>query len=213
MSRVYMYVVDRDFGFAPNPFHGWCTLATCKPGIRERADVGDWVLGVGGARLEATGRCIFAMRVTRTLTFDEYWRDSEFFDKRPVRNGSRKMMVGDNIYHRGRKGWVQEDSHHSNPDGSTNPHNLLRDTAADRILASRHFFYFGRNAPAIPTDILTSIGYRNGRNYRVFDSAQCAKLISWLHEQCRGALNQVAGDPFDFELSEKRYSAATNRVS
>src|SRR4051812_29764356 len=23
MSRVFMYVVDRDFGFAPNPFHGY----------------------------------------------------------------------------------------------------------------------------------------------------------------------------------------------
>ena len=35
MSRVYMYVVDRDFGFAPNPFHGVRTLATCKPPIRK----------------------------------------------------------------------------------------------------------------------------------------------------------------------------------
>src|SRR5690349_7296886 len=99
MARVYIYVVDRDFGFAPNPFHGLCTLATCKPGIRRGAEVGDWVIGVGGARLKATGRCVFAMRVTGACSFNEYWNDTRFLDKKPVRNGSRRMMVGDNIYH------------------------------------------------------------------------------------------------------------------
>ena len=28
--RIYAYVVTHDNGFAPNPFHGFCTLATCK---------------------------------------------------------------------------------------------------------------------------------------------------------------------------------------
>src|SRR5882762_6472831 len=47
--RLYSYVVARDFGFAPNPFYGFCTLATCKPRIRAHACVGDWVLGTGSA--------------------------------------------------------------------------------------------------------------------------------------------------------------------
>ena len=47
MTKVYMYVVDRDFGFAPNPFHGFCTLATCKPRTRRVAKVGDWIVGMG----------------------------------------------------------------------------------------------------------------------------------------------------------------------
>src|SRR3979490_1807345 len=98
MGKVYMYVVDRDFGFAPNPFHGCCTLATCKPDIRKGARVGDWVIGVGGSRLKATGRCMFAMRVTAKLSFNQYWESAEFLDKKPIRTGSRKMMVGDNIY-------------------------------------------------------------------------------------------------------------------
>src|SRR6185295_1040051 len=89
MRRVYMYVVQRDFGFAPNPFHGYCTLATCKPGIRRTAKVDDWGIGMGGSRL----------RATKTITFNEYWPSLEFLDKRPVRHGSNKMMVGDNIYH------------------------------------------------------------------------------------------------------------------
>src|SRR5215211_1755390 len=100
MPSVFVYVVDRDFGFAPNPFHGYCTLATCKPGIRAHAQIGNWVIGMGGRRLNATGRCIFAMKVTEGLSFDQYWSQPNHFDKRPVRNGSRTMMVGDNIYHR-----------------------------------------------------------------------------------------------------------------
>ena len=40
--------------------------------------IGDWVFGVGGRRLKATGKCVFAMKVTRTVTFNEYWQDPEF---------------------------------------------------------------------------------------------------------------------------------------
>lgn len=27
--RCFSYIVARDYGFAPNPFHGFCTLANC----------------------------------------------------------------------------------------------------------------------------------------------------------------------------------------
>nr|WP_269667332.1 hypothetical protein [Polaromonas naphthalenivorans] len=30
--------MTHDSGFAPNPFHGTLTLATCKPGIRRTID-------------------------------------------------------------------------------------------------------------------------------------------------------------------------------
>lgn len=160
MGKVYIYVVDRDFGFAPNPFHGYCTLATCKPGIRNGAEVGDWVIGMGGSRLGATGRCVFAMRVTEAITFNQYWTDAAYRDKRPVRNGSRKMMVGDNIYFcdPATRAWSQADSHHSNADGSPNPHNLSTDTQSDRVLLSRHYFYFGKDAPPVPPALLAAIG-------------------------------------------------------
>lgn len=46
---LYSYVITRDYGFAPNPFWNICSLATCKPQIRERALKGDWVAGFGGA--------------------------------------------------------------------------------------------------------------------------------------------------------------------
>lgn len=52
--NLYSYVITRDYGFAPNPFWGICSLATCKPQIRQRALKGDWIAGFSGANT----RCI-----------------------------------------------------------------------------------------------------------------------------------------------------------
>jgi hypothetical protein len=215
MSRVYLYVVDRDFGFAPNPFHGYCSLATCKPGLRRTASPGDWVIGMGGGRLKATGRCVFAMLVTGKVTFDEYWSNPLYFDKKPVRNGTKRMMVGDNIYHYDFAvgAWQQADSHHSNSDGTVNEHNLLTDTKSDKVLLSQHFLYFGREAPGVSSKLLDEIGFKNRRNYRVIEADKCVDLIHWLQTSFSDSLNLVSADPFDFDKSERRYSAGNNRIS
>ena len=203
-----MYVVDRDFGFAPNPFHGCCTLATCMPRIRAKAQDNDWVVGMGGARLHATGRCVYAMRVTESLSFDEYWANEVYFDKRPVRNGSSVMMVGDNIYHRrqANEPWQQLDSHHSKPDGSPNPLNVKKDTSVNRVLVSRDYFYFGKAAPVIAPELLAALGFRNAIGHRVFKDPHCSAFLQWLFTDCRAARNILADDPFDFGQSAKRYS-------
>jgi hypothetical protein len=217
MSQLFIYVVDRDFGFAPNPFHGKCTLATCKPMLRKKAEVGDWIIGVGGSRLHATGKCVVAMKVTQKLSFNEYWLSPEFRDKRPVRNGSRKMMVGDNIYycdpHSAK--WSQADSHHSNEDGTVNEHNLVNDTQVDFVLLSSHFYYFGEAAPDLPQQILEALNYQNKRgHYRRFDFDGAAKeLVAWIEKKYGGVLNLVAADPFDFSISSARYSVETNKVT
>ena len=149
--RLYSYVVARDFGFAPNPFHGFCTLATCKPGIRAHAQIGDWVIGTGSSANELSGRLVFAMRVSETRSFDEYWGDRRFGDKRPNLFGSRMQAYGDNVYHRDEDGgWQQENSHHSLSDGSPNVLNIVHDTQTDRVLISDDFTYWGAAGPEIP---------------------------------------------------------------
>jgi hypothetical protein len=148
------------------------------------------------------------------LSFNDYWASPEFLDTRPVRNGSLRMLVGDNIYHRRtrRSAWVQADSHHSNPDGTPNPHNVEHDTQTDRVLISRHFYYFGRNAPKVPEAIFTEMGYTNVRDYRVFEERDSKKLISWLERNYDGSVGTVLGDPFNFEVGAMRYSAKDNKV-
>src|ERR1700758_4385988 len=97
---LYSYVVARDYGFAPNPFYGVCTLATCKPAIRKGAGIGDWVVGTGGAANKLTGHLVYAMQVTEALSFDEYFADPRFQEKKPDLSGSLKRAFGDNIYYR-----------------------------------------------------------------------------------------------------------------
>lgn len=214
MSKVYIYVVARDFGFAPNPFHGVCTLATCKPKIRGVAKSGDWVVGMGGVALKATGKCIYFMQVTGAMTFNDYWNHPDFSCKRPVRNGSRVMMLGDNIYHRDGEDdeWTQEDSHHSKADGTPELWNIGTDTSRDRILYSSRFVYFGAKAPTVPEEILKEIGYKNVRDHRTFEDWQCRPLLEWVEKQGAGNWNMVLGDPFQFRQSGARYSKEVDRI-
>ena len=185
--RLYSYIVRRDYGFAPNPFHGFCTLATCKPQIRRTAQVRDWILGTGSAEHGLAGHAVFAMRVDEALTFDEYWSDPRFARKRPDLRGSRKHQFGDNIYSQGDDGeWRQLDSHHSFHDGSSNPENVATDTGADRVLISEHFIYWGASAPLIPQRFRSfgpdgedvCIG---GMNHKCqFSDALVKEVVDWL---------------------------------
>ncbi len=207
MSEVFVYVVDRDFGFAPNPFGGVCTLATCKPRVRSAASVGDWIVGMGGSRLNATGRAIFAMKVSEKLTFEDYWSDPRYKSKKPVRNGSLRTLIGDNIYSRNSQGgWQQADSHHSNADGSENIANLENDTQTNAVLISDNFFYFGNEAPEIPQSILNTLGYRNRIGHRRFGpNSGAMELISWIETHHKNDRNLVCADPFLFDQSATRY--------
>ena len=214
-SILYSYPITRDYGFAPNPFHGVCTLATCKPRIRKAAKVGDWVMGVGGSNLKLVKKkCIFLMKVTEKISFQEYWDDSRFSLKKPSRNGSRVQMLGDNIYHQDVFGkWIQEDSHHSNPDGTPNLINLERDAAStDQILLSDYFLYFGSKAIDVN---LESIGYTKIRDFkktRISATPEAKYLIESIFHEQRNYINQVISDPCQFMSSHHRVNQGTGKV-
>lgn len=213
-SYLYAYAITRDFGFAPNPFHGSCTLATCKPRIRKSANVGDWVLGIGGAKLKSVQRkCIVLMKITEKTTFNEYWKDPRFSIKKPARNGSHVQMLGDNIYHQDDNNeWIQEDSHHSNSDGSFNMTNLRTDTSSDQVLISDHFYYFGDKAIAIDLD---SIGYHRIRDYKKIRLDECLSAINLIKEidlEYRSEKNIVISDPCQFSDFYKRVDQGTGEL-
>ncbi|MBL4774590.1 MAG: hypothetical protein JKY87_00830 [Mariprofundus sp.] len=214
-SYLFAYAITRDFGFAPNPFHRLCTLATCKPGIRKSAKVGDWILGVGGCNIAKVKRkCILLMKVTEKCSFQEYWDNHRYSLKKPTRNGSRVQMLGDNIYHKDDSGgWIQEDSHHSNPDGSANDENLTRDTKSDMVLASDFFLYFGD--AAIPID-LDSIGYHHKiRSYikvNLNESGNGRTLVTSAINTNRSILNMVISDPCKFLDSHKRVDQKSGKI-
>ena len=197
--RLYSYVVRYDYGFAPNPFFGFGTLATCKPRIRQTAQLGDWIVGTGSRQNGLGGHLVYAMQVSETLTFEAYWRDKRFRKKRPNLRGSLKRAFGDNIYHRNRKTkrWLQENSHHSRNGGRTNLFNLQRDTGVNRVLVAARFTYWGGSGPKIParfsgsdTDVLV-VG--QGHKCR-FPPEFEQRFVRWIEQRTPG----YAGDPYEF---------------
>ncbi len=194
--QIYSYVVARDYGFAPNPFYGYCTLATCKPIIRRCSQIGDWVIGTGSRKMKREGHLVFFMEITETMSFTEYWNDTRFLLKRPDLKGSKKKSYGDNIYRLDstRKQWLQKNSHHSKDDGTPNINNIVHDTQTDRVLVSNRFTYWG-GADLIIPDALRII-CKIGPGYKkYFPEELVANFIKW----ARSLPNQgYCGRPLDW---------------
>jgi hypothetical protein len=203
--RLHSYVVRRDFGFAPNPFFGVCTLATCKPVIRRVAVIGDWVLGTGSKTNQRQKHVVFAMRITGEMTFEEYWADPRFQLKKPNLRGSKKQAFGDNIYSRkpatGR--WCQLNSHHALNDGSPNPANIRTDTATNRILFSDDFVYWGGSGPQLPQKFLSwgphhenvcaVYGHKNK-----FPAKMVEEVVAWIQSRQEAG---YSGEPLDWRIT------------
>lgn len=207
---LYSYVVRYDSGFAPNPFYGFCTLATCKPRIRERAQVGDWVLGTGSGdrTVRRAGRLVYAMRVTEALTWDEYAADPRFRKKQPFRRGSRKQSCGDNIYYRATPAaaWQQRDSFHSRVDGTVDARHVARDTGVDRVLVSDDYVYMGGEGPALPHALRDKAGRplcKEGRGESKFtDAAVVSAFMAWIDDL---GYRGCQGVPFEWLTLRQRY--------
>lgn len=201
----FSYVVARDFGFAPNPFNGICTLATCKPKIRSKAVPNDWIFGCGAAKTKCKGKLLYAMKVTKKITFNEYFSNQRHSHKKPIMNGSLKNMYGDNIYHLVEKSgkWNQINSHHSYSDGSINYYNLNRDTQCKYLLLSDHFYYWGRNCIDVPNEFKSVIHSGIGHKSNAIDINTADNLVHWIYMNFdQGYL----GDPIQFENEFERYS-------
>lgn len=186
--RLFSYKVRYDIGFAPNPFHGVCTLATCKPRIRRTAEVGDWVVGVGSVTQSRAGHLVYAMEVDEKLGFDAYWADPRFQLKKADRRGSLKYRYGDSVYHRGANGtWRQADFRHSSDSGEPNEDHIRRDTAADAVLIASRFTYWGGEGPKLPRKFTNWNGVDlsdPGRDYtyKVYPPEMVEAFVAWVLE-------------------------------
>lgn len=161
----YSYKLTRDYGFAPNPFFGFCTLACCKPHIRAKAEVGDWIIGTGSIENQLLYNLIFVMKVSEKMSFEDYSNDERFVRKKPIVNGSLKQIHGDNIYYKENHQWCQRDSHHSFHDGGLNEANLKQDLSGIYVLISDSFIYLGNNHMKVPEKYLDLCPNSKQRNY------------------------------------------------
>lgn len=185
--RVHSYIVRKDGGFSPNPFHGFCTLACCKPRIRRYALTGDVVVGLS----KRGERVVYAMRVAAVLSFDEYWSDPRFALKRPGWRSTRTIeRVGDNIYEPIAIGeFRQLPSAHSSRDGTEDVKKKEADIGGENVLVADRFGYFGQDGPPLPaalTYLKIGRGHRND-----FSADQVANVVRWLE----GVPQGICGRP------------------
>lgn len=156
-NYLYCYKMTHDTGFAPNPFHGVLTLATCKPTIRRCSDIGTWISGWAGVKVYTTEdrkkyvdwndqRLIYLARITDKMSIADYWH--QYPQKRPhSTNGVYDM--GDNIYEPIGEGAFEQ---HENG-GGHNLNNLSHDLSGRSVLICNEFYYFGvENAISIYLD-------------------------------------------------------------
>jgi hypothetical protein len=200
--NYYSYLVEHDFGLAPNPFGGYCTLTVCKPTIRKsgRLQIGDWIIGTGSKALSKTfGKnfkyhLIYAMQVAEIMLIEDYWNDNRFKCKRPILNGSLPLIYGDNFYHKDDVGnWIQENSAHSYFDGSPNLKHLKTDISGKHAIVSQRFFYFGQSAPLLPLNLQKVC--HGGRGQKLLKPEQGAEFVSWLTAQF---LPKIHGKPINW---------------
>ena len=150
--KLYSYIVTHDTGFSPNPFWGCCTLADCKPAVRRRAEIGDWIVGLSS---KATGnRAVFAMEVDEILGYAQYHLDPRFANKIPdYSRGTVIWKSGDNIYKPLPNGGFQQlRSMHANGD-QENPKTKAHDLGGVNVLVARRFHYFGASGPELPSGL------------------------------------------------------------
>ncbi|WP_146230403.1 hypothetical protein [Pseudomonas soli] len=184
--KIYSYVVARDYGFAPNPFHGFCSLATCKPLVRKMASVGDFVVGI--TPKHDGNRICYVMEVSSKITFDDYWCGASYQNKKPRFDLSYKYAVGDNIYCKLPDGsWHQQDSHHTHEDGRPIQENIEVDTGTtESVLLGERFSYWGSEGIDIPAEFG---GLRVARGHKCdFGQAFVEKFKVWFFNQERGVL-------------------------
>jgi hypothetical protein len=187
-ARLYSYVVRHDTGFAPNPFWNYCTLATCKPGIRKTAQPGDWIIGTGSVENVGSGKLIYAMQVAEVLPLEHYYSDPRFEAKKPVIKGNWRQRCGDNMYFKDDAGeWKRARSPYH-----TEPSEMEKDLRGRNVLIAEHFYYFGKNAVEIPKeykDLVIVRGYKYRHNPETVRG-----FLDWLRTSFEPAIH---GEPYD----------------
>ncbi len=140
--RLFSYKMTNDSGFAPNPFFGVLTMATCKPGMRKSKRQGDSIAGFTSKELcgDEIGeeRLVFLMQVTDKIPMSSYYSHPKFQNKIPDLGHSQIVYkAGDNIYKPVDGEFIQlENKNHASK-------HQQRDLSGEFVLVSDRFYYFG----------------------------------------------------------------------
>ena len=197
---LFSYLVETDSGFCPNPYGDICTIACCVPRIRHNANLGDWIIGTISSPIKT--RLIYAMQVSRALTYELYWSYPEYEGKKPNKNNLR----GDNIYKNGEYGALIQI-----PNQCHSEKHFKTDTSVNRVLISKEFYYFGKEAPEIPEQYRSIIHTGQGHTQikpTSRNSMTVSVFLIWLRDNFKQGVN---GEPTTVNTKKKLSTAATRK--
>jgi hypothetical protein len=191
---LFSYCIPYDDGAAPNPFWGLCTLAICKPVIRRKAEIGDWVVGTGSKHSpigDISGKVVYAMRVTRKMTMEEYdqFTRSELPRKIPqMDHADPRRWYGDSIYDFSTPIPSLRRSVHDEGNRNT-------DLSGEYVLLSDYFFYFGDQPVPLPKALLRIV--KQGQGHRSSANAPYVNdFIRWIDSlKSKYPLAEPIGNP------------------
>ena len=134
------------------------------------------------------------MRVSDVLDFDAYYHDPRFLDKRPAPTPWWRAC-GDNRYYLHGGGWVRDAGavvFHTSPDA------MEQDTEHPRAFIAEHFYYFGNNAPVIPTAFDSLVHTGIGMSWHSdLDGESVTAFVRWLEDAFPEG---ICGLPMDRDL-------------
>lgn len=172
MNNLYCYKMTWAAEFAPNPYHGILTLATCKPVIRRCAKIGDWISGWTSITVHDKNgkshsfregqRLIYLAKISDIIPIAEYW--NRYPEKRPheIATGietssatsdsenhpliNPKYDTGDNIYKPLVPNASLPDDFELMPNRDHGTDCKVHDISGKNVLICPEFYYFGIKA-------------------------------------------------------------------
>ena len=213
--RLFSYKMTDDSGFAPNPFWGRLTLATCKPEIREAKRVGDWIAGFTSGKLcgdpVGSERLVYLMQVAEKIPIGDYFLDPEFHNKFPT-NDSLVGRRGDNIYRPRKKGAVlpgdfeqlNNESHYDEPALCSVGESRRTDVGGKFVLLADRFVYFGRDALNIPREVRPKIPKgQHPSGYQTHDVELARLFIDYVLSEAKS--KRILGPPTSWEPGDESW--------
>jgi len=195
--QLFTYKVTYDTGFAPNPFFGVLTLATCKPIIRKTAQIGDLIIGytakTGKNMRGKSERVLYIAQVSEKLRMEEYFKDKRFEIKKPQwKSNSLIFRNGDNCYELDEKEgkWKQLACQHSEFD-------IEHDTGGKYVLICKDYIYFGKSAIETPEELVPTIPDRGHRSKS--NDSFIQKALDFFQELKKKYTKKIIDRPFYWE--------------
>ena len=213
--RLFSYKMTHDSGFAPNPFGGMLSLATCKPKIREHKLVGDWIAGFTSKSLnkEKVGeeKLVYLMKVTDKITFTEFWSSKKFQNKKPNLKADKIMdRIGDNIYQPKNKNQKKLSDYTQIKNINHQEKHMKRDLSSEYVLLSDCFYYFGVNAIDLPKKLRPDVPKgQSAHGTQTRNLQLCHELISFIQKKYKKG---IYGQPTKWQPNDITWKKDENYI-